>query len=95
MILKKIIKRYGTGGHIILPKSKLGHEAIVIYDDEVQQFKDTIRSAYLMNSAHDDQIARIDRELRDSINPRLALVERFLTSLRKKDKTGNEFLQEA
>jgi len=95
MILKKIIKRYGTGGHILLPKSKLGHEAIVIYDDEVQQFKDTIRSAYLMNSAHDDQIARIDRELRDSINPRLALVERFLTSLRKEDKKGNEFLQEA
>lgn len=94
MIIKKIIKKYGTGGHIILPKSKIGHEAIVIYDDEVQQFKDTIRSAYLMNSAHDDQIARIDKELRDSINPRLAFIERFLISLRKEDKKDSEPLQE-
>ena len=82
MILKKKISRYGTGAHVVLPKAKLGEDVLIIYDDDLQNFKDTVRNAYLIDSIKDQRLIKIEDEIKNNIQTRLAVIERLLTSLK-------------
>lgn len=88
MFTSKKIVRYGTGGHIVLPRSKVGLNAIVIYDDEVQDFRDMIKNAYMLNRVNEDRIRELKEEIEEmktDVRTRLSWLESSLTWLLDKD----------
>jgi hypothetical protein len=69
-----------------MPKRYGNKDAIIIVDDEVQQFSDIIRNAYLLSRVGDSEIAQVRgefEELKNELLPRMAFMERTLTNLIK------------
>ena len=88
MIMRKTIKKYSTGAHIILPKDKIGETIIVIYDEDLEQFKTMVRNSTLYDSVKDDKIERIKTEVKDLVT-RVSFLERFVTSLSNEGRKSN------
>lgn len=83
-ILKKNVVKYGTACHIVMPKTSLGKDAMVILEDDFTYFTELIRNAYALSKMGDHEIRRIDSDmkmLREDITPRLAFIERTLASM--------------
>ena len=76
-ILRRKVRPYGNGAHIILPRGKVGEEAVIVYEDDLEEFKTVIRTAYLYSSVYDKKIADLKFDL-DDIKARVGFIERFL-----------------
>lgn len=91
-IIKRKITMYGTGGHVVLPKAHLGEDAIIVYEDDLESFKNLIRTAYLAGSVYDKKISSLKFEV-DDLKARVAFIER-VASPQSLGKKGNETQQE-
>jgi len=83
VMLKKVVSKYGSGAHIVMPKNMLGAEAYVICDDDFEYFRDLIRNAYLLSKMGDTKIVELEKRLNKfeaDIQARVALIERILPS---------------
>jgi predicted HicB family RNase H-like nuclease len=92
MITKKTVTTYGTGAHVVLPKEIAGHDVIIIYDSDFEDFRDLVRSSYVFSKLADSQIQETRKEfkmMKDEIIPRIAYIERTLASLFDSNKKSN------
>ena len=93
MIIRKTIKKFSSGAHVIMPRSKVGKEAVIIFEDDLDQFKSIVRNAYLYDSIKDQKISELKKEVED-LKARVAFVERFLTSLTGSGMRGRKIQEE-
>jgi len=80
-IIKKRVVKYGSSGHVVMPKLSVGRDAVIIYDDDFKYVTELIRNAYLMSKFGDHQINEVEKDLKDlkkSVESRMAFVERSL-----------------
>ena len=88
-IIRKKATKIANAAHVILPKARLGQDVVVIFEDELENFKDIITHSHLLNKVQDEKINEIRRGL-DDLKARVAFMERFLTSLSDFGKKSNE-----
>jgi len=97
MLLKKMVRSFGSGGHITLPKHTIGHAAVVLIDDDIDHFKELLSNAYILNTMQKANLERFEgkfEEHKNNVLPRLAFIERTLASMIGKGTHSNDSKQE-
>ena len=92
-IIKRKVMPYGAQGHVVVPKSKIGEEVVMVYGDDFEELKGIIRATYYSSSLYEKKISDINYELND-LKARVGFIERFLPSVQNLDKKSNEIQQE-
>ena len=86
-IERRKITHYSGIGHITFPRAKADQEVIVVYNDDLDNFKNMITNAALLDEVNRQRLSDMQRQLND-FSARLAFLERVLTSI--VDKKNND-----
>jgi len=84
MILKKVVRRFGAGAHVIVPKHMIGKPIVMFIDSDLQRLKDLMSTNYIWSKLGATEFQKVDFELerlKDNVFPRLAFLERTVASM--------------
>ena len=87
MIVRKTVRRFGSSGHVIMPKEFVGHEVALVTDEDMLRLEDMIYEVLALRKLKridDSEAMKKIKALESEFRARLDALEERISSIEKK-----------